>query len=170
MPQALVCSANHEYRGSCSVGCTNCDFLISERRAAGPGGRVEWLQSERRALTNLLPMPALEHAGGASAVETGTERQAAGILLALLIAFNVIDCLMTARALSLGYLEGNPVMASLLEIDLPLAMFIKTMAVGAGGYFLWRNRRMAIAYRGLSGLTLLYGMLVAYHLAFQLPA
>jgi len=130
---------------------------------------VQWSLPERRALTAILPAPAFSYAGAAAAGEiSGRDRPAALHLLALLALFNLIDCLMTARALSLGYAEGNPVMASLLEVNLPLAMFIKTLVVGLGSYVLWRNRHLPFAARGLSALTVLYGLLAAYHLSFQL--
>lgn len=169
MSTAFVCSANPEYRSECDAGCESCSFLIGDRRDLRPG-RIQWSRFERRSLMNLLPSPSLEYAGAPVAVAATVRRElpASWYPLVFLTLFNLIDCLMTSRALSLGYTEGNPLMAALLEVNLPLAMLLKSLLVGAGAYVLWRFRHLGIASRGLTLLTVVYGLLVAYHLSFQL--
>lgn len=171
MAQALVCSANGEYRSVCDVACEACRFLIGDRRARAAAGRVQWTMPERRVIANLLPSRLkLAGEGGDTYAIDGEPISAAWQLLALLVSFNILDCILTARALSLGYAEANPVMAALFEINLPLGMFAKTLFVGTGAFFLWRFRHLGIAARGLSVLTFIYGTLVLYHLSFQLLA
>jgi hypothetical protein len=170
MSRAQVCSAEPGFRSECGVACEACRFLIGERRSR-TSNMNEWFDSERRSLANLMPIPVMEYAG-ATTSSFGGERKAAPslYLLSWLMVFNLLDCLFTARALSMGYIEGNPLMAALIEVNLPLAMLSKTLAVGLGAYILWRFRHLKIAAHGLTILTAAYGLLVLYHISFQLAA
>lgn len=167
MSNAVVCSADTEFRSDCGAGCQSCAFLISDRRVIDAGS-LQWHSIERRSLINLIPsLPTGAMVGGIT-VSGNKIRTGSWYLLAFLVFFNILDCLMTVRALSLGYAEGNPVMAALLEINLPLAMAFKALLVAAGAYLLWHFRHLRIASMGLTALTGIYGLLVAYHLSFQL--
>lgn len=90
------------------------------------------------------------------------------ILAALLVTFNLLDSLLTARALSLGFAEANPVMAGLFSMSLPMGMFFKSVVVGTGALFLWKYRHLPVAVRGMTGATACYGAVILYHLYFQM--
>lgn len=167
MSQAVVCSADTEFRSNCGAGCQSCAFLISDRRAINAGG-MQWHSFERRSLINLMPALPSGAAVGSITVSGHRSMTASWYLLACLVFFNIVDCIMTTRALSLGYAEGNPVMAALLDINLPLAMSFKALLVAAGAYLLWYFRHLSIASMGLTALTGVYGLLVVYHLSYQL--
>jgi hypothetical protein len=79
------------------------------------------------------------------------------------VALNALDMLLTWRALQLGAIEANPIMAGLLGFDPGLAAAFK-LTVGAGvALVIWRMRR----YRRVleTSLVLLAGfsLLLAYH-------
>lgn len=170
MSRAHVCSAEPEFRNDCGVSCEACRYLIGDRRNR-ISSRTQWSERERRSLTNLLPLAAVEYAGVPSSSFRSERKVSSALHLVLwLIAFNLLDCIFTARALSMGYIEANPVMAALIEINLPLAMFSKTFIVGLGALILWRFRHMKIAAQGLIVLTAAYGLLTLYHITFQLSA
>jgi len=90
------------------------------------------------------------------------------LIAALLVTFNLLDSLLTARALSLGFAEANPVLAGLFNMSLPMGMFFKSVVVGTGALFLWKNRHLPVAVRGMAGATACYGAVILYHLYFQL--
>jgi hypothetical protein len=168
MSRALVCSAESEYRSECGVVCEACRFLIGERRSR-KDSYFQRDDRERRTLTNLLQFPSVEYAGvPASVFEGEREVSSSWHLIAWLVIFNLLDCIFTARALSMGFIEGNPVMAALFDVSLPLAMLSKTLVVGLGVYILWHYRHLKIAAYGLTALTAVYGLLVLYHISFQL--
>ncbi|MHB8793730.1 MAG: DUF5658 family protein [Thermoleophilia bacterium] len=89
-------------------------------------------------------------------------------MVLLLVTFNLMDSLLTARALSLGFAEANPVMAGLFKMSLPMGMFFKSVIVGTGALFLWKYRHLPVAVRGITGATACYGAVIFYHLYFQL--
>jgi hypothetical protein len=89
-------------------------------------------------------------------------------VITLLLSFNILDCVLTSRALTLGFEEGNPLMASLFRMSMPLGMTAKVAIVAAGALTLWRFRHLALAVRGMSVVTACYGAVVIYHLSFQL--
>lgn len=90
------------------------------------------------------------------------------MMVLLLVIFNIMDSLLTARALSLGFSEANPVMAGLFNMSLPMGMFFKSVIVGTGALFLWKYRHLPIAVRGITGATACYGAVILYHLFFQM--
>lgn len=125
--------------------------------------------AERRAMSHILPFGQLSLAGaGVVTIPRGSTRQWATALMSLLITFNLLDVILTLRALSLGVAEANPVMAGLFGISLPLGMFIKFVAVSAGAVLLWRYRHLPLAARGMNLLAFAYGAVIAYHAVFQL--
>ncbi|MHB0915281.1 MAG: DUF5658 family protein [Thermoleophilia bacterium] len=130
-----------------------------------------WTEGERRSWSGALSFPEVAFAGApAPAFEAERKAVPAFYLLTWLVAFNLLDCLFTVRALLLGYVEGNPVMAAMIEFNLPLALLSKTLVVGLGAVFLWHYRHLTIALQGLRVLTAAYGLLVLYHIYFQLGA
>lgn len=168
MASEYVCTANIDHRSACGSSCRKCDFLLTDRRAR----RTSWLHwtfNERRFASNWIPAD-IDFEG--SAMAGSDSRGRAGSLLwtliILLFSFNILDGVLTARALSLGFVEANPVMAGLFEVSLPLGMAMKFAIVAAGAMALWRFRSVVLATRGMIVLTGCYGAVVIYHLAFQL--
>ncbi len=168
MANEYVCTANIDYRSTCGTTCGKCELLLSERRRKRSNW-LHWTFNERRLASNWIPTD-VEFEG--SALDGSDSRGRAGTLLwtliILLFTFNVLDALLTARALSLGFAEANPVMAGLFDMSLPLGMAMKFAIVALGAFALWRFRSVELAVRGMVVLTGCYGAVVIYHLAFQL--
>lgn len=73
-----------------------------------------------------------------------TMRDSPGVLLAVLMAtnvMNVLDLILTSRALKAGYAEGNPLMALLFSHAPVLAAGFKLVSVAAVSAAVWRMRR-----------------------------
>lgn len=79
------------------------------------------------------------------------------------VALNALDMLLTWRALQLGAVEANPVMAGLLGFDLGLAVAFKLTVGVAVALVIWRMRR----YRRVLETSLIlvagFSLLLAYH-------
>ena len=169
MEQNLVCTASTGHRDSCGSECKRCRHLKPDRRQQV--FLMDWSAPERRVMSNLMPHGLRLAGSDFIAAATRTEAETAPYVwpvIFLLMSFNIFDCLLTARALSLGFAEANPVMAGLFSVSLPLAMVAKALLVSAGALFLWRYRHMPLAARGMTAVTICYGAVVVYHLAFQL--
>lgn len=171
MASELVCTAKINHRNSCNTVCGRCRFLLADRRRELKGS-FAWLHRvirERRVASNRVPY---EYELSNNILrEKGSVKATGSMLLmmiALLISFNVLDSVLTIRALSLGVAEANPVMAGLFEISLPLGIAMKFAVVAAGSCLLWKLRQYMLAIRGVTVLTGCYGLVVAYHLVFQL--
>jgi hypothetical protein len=90
------------------------------------------------------------------------------VLLGVLVAFNalsLLDWIFTSHELTLGAMEANMVIASLITVSPVAAVVFKsgcTLAVSAA---IWKTRRyrmvLATALTGLG----IYAVLIAYHLA-----
>lgn len=83
--------------------------------------------------------------------------------LLLINALSVTDWMLTLRALKLGAVEGNAILASLIAVDPMLAAVFKigaTVAVTAL-FWTWRRYRLVLA-TALGGLAA-YVALIAYH-------
>ena len=80
------------------------------------------------------------------------------LLLAGLVALNGADLALTLRALDLGASELNPAIGRLLEVDLALAVFIKTGLGVSVALTIWTLRRYRTV---LEALLLLVAILVA---------
>jgi hypothetical protein len=65
------------------------------------------------------------------------------IAVALMVFFllNLADLLLTVRALSLGAIEGNPIMRFLFDIDPALAALFKVAVGAAIALAIWSARR-----------------------------
>lgn len=168
----FVCTAERSHRTDCGSGCSGCAYLINDRRKQSVQ-KLSWSDSDRRIMSNWLP-PNFELAtAGAHAPRSGVSgRDNAGATLmylgALLIVFNLLDSILTARALSMGYTEANPVMAGLFNMSLPMGMLFKSAIVGLGAMALWKFRHLPVAMRGMTAATVLYGSVILYHLYFQI--
>ncbi|MCL4472679.1 MAG: DUF5658 family protein [Actinobacteria bacterium] len=172
MAARFVCTAERSHRTDCGSGCSGCAYLINDRRKQSVQ-KLSWSDSDRRIMSNWLP-PNFELAtAGAHAPRSGVSgRDNAGATLmylgALLIVFNLLDSILTARALSMGYTEANPVMAGLFNMSLPMGMLFKSAIVGLGAMALWKFRHLPVAMRGMTAATVLYGSVILYHLYFQI--
>ena len=168
----MVCIADPSHRSGCESVCDGCGYLIADRRMQ----RIEvvhWSDQDRRTMSNWIPGN-YKLAGigfSSSAAKSLTQGNAGAfplLLVALLVTFNLLDSILTARALSLGFAEANPVMAGLFSMGLPLGMFFKSAIVGTGSLILWKMRELPLALRGMTAATACYGAVVIYHLYFQL--
>ncbi|MBE0428825.1 MAG: hypothetical protein IBX61_03025 [Thermoleophilia bacterium] len=167
MNRKMVCAAAGDQRLACDNRCHACGFLKADRRASRESA-ICWTLDERRTISNLLPFSySLAEGDGSLSTSRPWTRRLPAMLLALLLTFNFLDMVLTARALSLGVAEANPVMAALFEISIPFGMVAKFAVVSAGGLILWRLRHLPLAARGMGALTASYGAVVLYHLAFQ---
>ncbi len=171
MAAALVCTGNKQARFACDSTCEHCGLLMPDRRRQA----ASYLRNaaERRYLNDWVPY-SLRLAGAGAGGETVTaapRRSTAAtplLMAAALVIFNVMDSLLTARALSQGVVEVNPLMAGLFNFSLPLGMLLKTLLVAAGVLVLWGYWHLPLARRGMMALTGFYGAVVVYHLVFQL--
>ncbi len=172
MGERLVCTAHPSRRTDCGSGCSGCNYLIADRRTQRVH-TIQWSDQDRRILSNWVPQSyRLAGAGFASKAVDGISRNEITtfpvVLAALLISFNLLDSILTARALSMGFTEANPVMAGLFNLSLPMGMFFKSVVVGAGALFLWKVRHLQMAVRGMTAVTACYGAVILYHLYFQM--
>ena len=171
MAAALVCAGGSQARFDCDSRCERCGFLIPDRRRRQSASFLrefadrrldDWMPSSLR-----LTGAAAGHQGAGVAPHRATALTPM-LLAAALVIFNVLDSLLTARALSLGVAEGNPLLAGLFSFSLPLGMLLKTVLVGAGVLVLWGYWHLPLARRGMLALTVFYGAVVFYHVFFQL--
>ncbi len=175
MTDIMVCTADASNRSRCSSGCSNCNYLMTDRRGQQLK-TIRWSHSEdRRIMSNWFPSNyELAGAGFSSTSQRPffrdvTLAESFPLLLALmLVSFNLFDSLLTARALSMGFTEANPVMAGLFNMSLPMGMFFKSVIVGTGALVLWKFRHLPVARRGMTAVTGCYGAVILYHLYFQM--
>lgn len=171
MDTALACTASMSFRSLCAAACGECRHLMPDRRRRAACFSAD---GERRRRSNLIPAGFLPesadllYAGGAAGPTAVSPRNAALLLVSLLLAFNLLDILLTIRALSLGFAEANPFMAGLFSLSVPMGMLAKFILVGIGALLLWRLSHLPLARRGMAMVTGCYGVVVAYHLFFQL--
>jgi len=172
MAQRLVCTANVSQRFTCGFDCSGCGRLIADRRTEQVR-TIRWSLPDRRVMSNWLPVNH-EHAGiGMSTpVSGGIGRDGVVsfplLLMVLLVTFNLLDSVLTARALSMGFTEANPLLAGLFDMSLPMGMLIKSAVVGLGALALWQWRHLPVARRGMNVAAVCYGAVIMYHLYFQL--
>ncbi|HKZ28053.1 MAG TPA: DUF5658 family protein, partial [Acidimicrobiia bacterium] len=83
--------------------------------------------------------------------------------LLVFVVLNIADLLLTVRALSLGAVEGNPVMALLFEIDPAMAAMFK-LVVGAGiALAIWSARRYRRMLEASLMLVAVMTLVLVYH-------
>lgn len=168
MTKQLVCTAGMERRLVCGNECESCSSLKADSREMRFGA-INLVTFERRFISNLPPAGyGLAGVDGSLAAGGGWSMPLPSALMIMLLFFNLLDVLLTARALSLGVVEANPVMAGLLSVSIPFGMFAKFTAVSVGAWLLWRYRHLPIAARGMNLLTACYGAVVVYHVFFQI--
>lgn len=168
LTKQFVCTAGMERRLVCGNKCECCRSLKADRREMRLGA-INLISFERRFISNLLPAGyGLAGVDGSLAAGGGWSMPFPSALMILLLFFNLLDVLLTARALSLGVVEANPVMAGLLSVSIPFGLFAKFTAVSFGAWLLWRYRHLSIAARGMKLLTACYGAVVVYHVVFQI--
>jgi len=90
------------------------------------------------------------------------------LLVGILLALNVLsaaDWLLTTYALSHGAVEANTVLSALIGAS-PLAagMFKAAMTLLVTG-LIWRARRFRLVLATAAGATVLYAVLIVYHVA-----
>ncbi len=86
------------------------------------------------------------------------------LVLAHLAVLNVLDLLFTRRALGLGAVEANPIMAVLFAAGPAVAALMKLEMVIIGGFVLWKLRRYRRALQFATFATAGYAALFGYHL------
>jgi len=166
MAGEFICSAGPDHRNNCETECQECSFLKADRRQQVQ--KMDWSFGDRRTMSNLMPAG---YGASSPSVVSSTQGFSNTFIFSIimrLLSFNLFDCLLTARALSLGFMEGNPLMADLFNLSMPLGMAAKVAVVTAGAMMLWRFRHVALAVRGMMIVTGCYGAVVLYHLTFQL--
>ncbi len=117
-------------------------------------------------------LPALSPAAAQAALTAPAARPSArrqrsvviAVSLVLLWLLNLDDVLLTRRALQMGAVEANAVMAQFLRLGFTQAAVIKMAVVTAGAVFLWTQRRRAIVLVASVGLASVYVALVVYQL------
>jgi len=168
----MVCTANTLHRTSCGSVCDDCGHLRPDRRAR-QSVSLKFELPDRRYSSNWVPSYEMAGAGGAAVprrFRIDTTDLHPLMMVLLLVSFNLLDAFFTARALSMGFAESNPLLAGLFEVSLPLGMFMKSAIVGIGAYLLWRWRHHPAAMRGMMFATVAYGAVIVYHIYFQLMA
>jgi Domain of unknown function (DUF5658) len=85
-----------------------------------------------------------------------------GVALALLWLLNIDDVLLTRRALAMGAVEANTVMAQFLRLGFTQAALIKMAVVTGGAIFLWTQRRRRVVLAASVALAAVYLALVIY--------
>lgn len=111
--------------------------------------------------------PALGPAAAATVVRPAARRERSlvvGAALVLLWLLNLDDVLLTHRALALGAVEANAIMAQFLRLGFAQAALIKMGVVTAGAIFLWTQRRRRVVLLASVGLAAVYLVLVVYQL------
>jgi hypothetical protein len=86
------------------------------------------------------------------------------VSLVLLWLLNLDDVLLTRRALQMGAVEANAVMAQFLRLGFTQAALIKMTVVTAGAIVLWTQRRRTIVLVASVGLASVYLAQVVYQL------
>lgn len=92
------------------------------------------------------------------------------LLYVLFVTFHAFDAWSTIEAIRNGAVELNPVMAWLLRHGNATFFAVKVgvIAGGLGLFLALLARRRPLAWYGLVGLTVLYGIVAAWHVALVL--
>ena len=91
-----------------------------------------------------------------------------GDLAVLVCVCSILDALLTLLHLEDGGREANPLMHVALAYGTTLFVVLKLSITCVAVWFLAVHQQFPMAYRGLHGLALGYGMLLAYHLVLIL--
>lgn len=91
-------------------------------------------------------------------------RKAFGWMLSCTLVFNLVDLMLTLALVTLGLaVEGNPFMASLIDLHPVVFAAVKLTLVSVGAWVLWNRRHTMLAWVGSLSVFLVYGWLMAYH-------
>jgi Domain of unknown function (DUF5658) len=77
---------------------------------------------------------------------------------------SALDAYLTLCSLQDGGSEANPLMALVLAHGDMMFLWCKIGLTSLGAWFLAAHQQFPLAFRGLQGLALGYGLLVGYHL------
>jgi hypothetical protein len=94
-------------------------------------------------------------------------RRIVGLTVLVCVA-SLLDALLTLLHLENGGREANPLMHVALAHGTTLFIALKLSLTNVAAWFLAVHQQFPLAYRGLHGLALGYGVLLAYHLALAL--
>jgi hypothetical protein len=86
------------------------------------------------------------------------------VLTLAVVLGSALDAGFTLHHLQAGITEANPVMALALTQGDTLFVGLKMALTGVGAWLLAAHQYFPLAYRGLRGLTLIYGAVLLYHL------
>lgn len=84
------------------------------------------------------------------------------IELFLVLAFSLIDAVMTLTLLNLGAWEANPMMRAALEVGPSFFIFSKYFLTAAGFLFLLKNAKLRIFGNRMTAEELAYGLILLY--------
>lgn len=90
-------------------------------------------------------------------------------MAAVLVALSVCDLVLTLVYLSLGGEEGNPFMARMLDHGEGTFISVKCLISVLGALFLLTHIRFPVVRKSLTGLVVLYMLLIVYHLVTWVP-
>lgn len=96
--------------------------------------------------------------------------QAPAFVLAAVVALNIADLLLTFRAIELGALELNPIMAALIDTDPLLAALFKTTTVVGVAGVMWATRRYRLVLEASLVLLAAFTVLTLYSSSMVLLA
>jgi len=89
-------------------------------------------------------------------------------LTVLVCVSSLLDALLTLLHLENGGGEANPLMYMAIAHGTTLFVVLKISITCVAAWFLAVHQQFPLAYRGLHGLALAYGVLLVYHLALVL--
>jgi len=89
-------------------------------------------------------------------------------LTILVCVSSLLDALLTLLHLENGGGEANPLMYIAIAHGTTLFVVLKISITCVAAWFLAVHQQFPLAYRGLHGLALAYGVLLVYHLALVL--
>ena len=89
-------------------------------------------------------------------------------LAVLICVGSLLDALLTLLHLEDGGCEANPLMHMALAHGTTLFVVLKLSITCVAAWFLAAHQQFPLAYRGLHGLALGYGVLLTYHLTLVL--
>lgn len=84
-------------------------------------------------------------------------------MLAVLNVFNVLDLLLTLRAVAQGVPEGNPVIGMLLRHGPEYAAVFKLGVIGTVTALLWRYRRYRVVLEAAVIILAVYALIIVHH-------
>jgi hypothetical protein len=87
------------------------------------------------------------------------------VVLSVLNVLNILDWRLTVLEMSMGFAEGNPVMAALFGVDSMTAGLFKIALMLTVTLIIWRGRQYRRILEMAILATMVYTAVIAYHLA-----